>query len=72
MAVVVTSTASVADVRSVKCVAVGKSLMMTSRNLSFTSLCQKWGPKMAQQMDPNDGNSKSHQFFLILTNFGNG
>ena len=69
MAVVVTSTASVADVRSAKCVAVGKSLMMTSRNLSCTSLCQEWGPKMAQQMDPNGGNSKSHQIFSDLDKY---
>lgn len=41
VAVVVTSTASVADVRSVKCVATGKSLVTASRDLSCASFSQK-------------------------------
>ena len=58
MAVVVTSTASVADVRSVKCVATGKSLVTASRDLSCASLSQKgvMPQKGLNYMDPNGGN----------------
>lgn len=66
MAVVVTSTASVADVRSVKCVATGKSLVTASRDLSCASFSQKgvMPQKGLNYMDPNGG--KIMCYFLVI------